>query len=26
VYVKTDGYNPREKTFMETMIATKEMP
>lgn len=26
VYVKTDGYNPREKTFMETLIATKEMP
>ncbi|MDB6075194.1 MAG: SMP-30/Gluconolaconase/LRE domain protein, partial [Verrucomicrobiaceae bacterium] len=26
VYVKTDGYNPREKTVMETMIATKEMP
>ena len=26
VYVKTDGYNPREKTLMETMIATKEMP
>jgi gluconolactonase len=26
VYVKTDGYNPREKTIMETMIATKEMP
>ncbi len=26
VYVKTDGYNPREKTMMETMIATGEMP
>ena len=26
VYVKTDGYNPREKVMMETMIATKEMP
>ena len=26
IYVKTDGYNPREKTLMETMIATKEMP
>lgn len=26
VYVKTDGYNPREKLLMETMIATKEMP
>ncbi len=26
VYVKTDGYNPREKVIMETMIATKEMP
>src|ERR1700681_1294149 len=26
VYVKTDGYNPREKTFLETMIATKEIP
>jgi enterochelin esterase-like enzyme/sugar lactone lactonase YvrE len=26
VYVKTDGYNPKEKTFLETMIATKEMP
>lgn len=26
VYVKTDGYNPREKTLMETMIATQEMP
>ena len=26
VYVKTDGFNAREKTFMETMIATKEMP
>jgi enterochelin esterase-like enzyme/sugar lactone lactonase YvrE len=26
VYVKTDGYNPKEKEFMERMIATKEMP
>jgi gluconolactonase len=26
VYVKTDGFNPHEKTLMETMIATKEMP
>ncbi len=26
VYVKTDGFNPREKTLMETLIATKEMP
>jgi sugar lactone lactonase YvrE/enterochelin esterase-like enzyme len=26
VYVKTDGYNPREKTMMEQLIATKEMP
>ncbi|SFI15806.1 RICIN domain-containing protein [Planctomicrobium piriforme] len=26
VYVKTDGYNPREKTLLETAIATKEMP
>lgn len=26
VYVKTDGYNAREKTFMETLIATKEIP
>jgi len=26
VYVKTDGFNPREKVMMETMIATKEMP
>jgi enterochelin esterase-like enzyme/sugar lactone lactonase YvrE len=26
VYVKTDGFNPREKALMETMIATKEMP
>jgi sugar lactone lactonase YvrE/enterochelin esterase-like enzyme len=26
VYVRTDGYNPREKTFLETVIATKEMP
>ena len=26
VYVKTDGYHPREKEMMETMIATGEMP
>jgi gluconolactonase len=26
VYVKTDGYNPREKLLIETMIATREMP
>ncbi len=26
VYVKTDGFNPREKTMLETMIATKEIP
>ena len=26
VYVKTDGYNPREKALMETMIASGEMP
>lgn len=26
VYVKTDGYNPIEKTLLERMIATKEMP
>jgi len=26
VYVKTDGYNPREKTLLETMIATQEIP
>jgi gluconolactonase len=26
VYVKTAGYNPREKTLLETMIATKEIP
>ena len=26
VYVKTDGFNPREKTLLETMIATKGMP
>ena len=26
VYVKTDGYNPREKALLETLIATKEMP
>ncbi|MES2595240.1 MAG: RICIN domain-containing protein [Verrucomicrobiota bacterium] len=26
VYVKTDGYNPREKVLLETMIATKEIP
>jgi sugar lactone lactonase YvrE/enterochelin esterase-like enzyme len=26
VYVKTDGYNPTEKTLLETLIAAKEMP
>ena len=26
VYVKTDGYHPREKKLMEMMIATGEMP
>ena len=26
VYMKTDGYNPREKEFIETLIAAKEMP
>jgi gluconolactonase len=26
VYVRTDGYNPREKALLETLIATKEMP
>lgn len=26
VYVKYDGFNPREKVMMETMIATGEMP
>lgn len=26
VYVKTDGYNPREKALLETMIATGEIP
>jgi gluconolactonase len=26
VYVKTDGYKPEEKTIMEKMIATGEMP
>lgn len=26
VYVKTDGYNPREKQLLETLIATGEMP
>ena len=26
VYVKTDGYNAREKANLETLIATKEMP
>jgi len=26
VYVKTDGYNPREKALLETLIATREMP
>jgi gluconolactonase len=26
VYVRTDGYYPREKTMLETTIATKEIP
>ena len=26
VYVRTDGYNPAEKAFLETLIASKEMP
>lgn len=26
VYVKTDGFNPKEKDLLETMIATKEIP
>ena len=26
VYVKTDGFNPIERTLLETMIATKEIP
>lgn len=26
VYVKTDGFNPKEKQLLETMIATKEIP
>jgi gluconolactonase len=26
VYVKTDGYNPKEKALLETLIATREMP
>ena len=26
VYLKTDGYNPKEKDLLETMIATKEIP
>ncbi len=26
VYVKTDGYNPKEKELLETLIATREMP
>ncbi len=26
VYVKFDGFNPMEKSLMEAMIATKEMP
>lgn len=26
VYVKTDGYNPREKTLLEQLIAAGEMP
>jgi gluconolactonase len=26
VYVKTDGFNPVEKSLLETLIATREMP
>ncbi|MCW3051117.1 MAG: gluconolactonase, partial [Chthonomonadales bacterium] len=26
VYIKTDGYNPGEKDFLETLIAAKQMP
>lgn len=26
VYVRTDGYNPKEKALLETLIASKEMP
>ena len=26
VYVKTDGFNPKEQQFLERMIATKEIP
>ena len=26
VYVKTDGFNPREQALLETLIATGEMP
>ena len=26
VYVRTDGYNAKEKSLLETLIATKEMP
>ena len=26
VYVKTDGFNPREKELLERMIATREIP
>ena len=26
VYVRTDGFRPSEKTLLETVIATKEMP
>jgi len=26
VYVKMDGYNPKEKLLLETLIATREMP
>ena len=26
VYVKTDGYHPREQPLLETLIATREMP
>ena len=26
VYIKTDGYSPGEKNFLETLIAAKQMP
>jgi sugar lactone lactonase YvrE/enterochelin esterase-like enzyme len=26
VYVRTDGFNPKEQSLLETLIATKEMP